>query len=152
MFIPFQLIRLTANTGELRTKRLLDREYASEYHFALEASDYGKPTSKSVRLNIHINILDENDNAPIFRQENIRATINEHVKIDNPHGYEVYRIQADDFDQDRNGEIVYSILNQTNKLFQVDSQTGIIRAMVEFDQRQQDTYVLYVQARDQGKD
>ncbi|CAF4634178.1 unnamed protein product, partial [Rotaria sp. Silwood2] len=39
-----------------------------------------------------------------------------------------------------------------NNLFQIDSQTGIIRSMVEFDRKQQDTYVLHVQAKDRGKD
>jgi hypothetical protein len=148
--IPFELIRLTETTGELRTKRLLDREYISEYYFTLEANDHGKPKSKSSCLNIHIIILDENDNKPKFRQDNIQITISEHVKQDHENGYEVYHIQAEDFDQGRNGEIVYSILNKDNNLFQIDSQTGIIKAMVEFDRKQQDTYVLNIQARDKG--
>ncbi|CAF1141511.1 unnamed protein product [Rotaria sordida] len=148
--IPFQLIRLTENTGELRTNHLLDREYISEYYFTIEANDYGKPKSKSTYLNIHINILDINDNKPKFRQENIHTTISEHVKIDNQHNYEVYHIQADDFDQNQNGEIIYSILNENKNFFQIDSQTGIIRAMIEFDRKQQDTYVLHIQAKDKG--
>jgi hypothetical protein len=148
--IPFELIRLTENTGELRTKNLLDREYISEYNLILEAYDHGKPKSKSTRLNIHIILLDENDNPPKFREENIQITISEHVKINHQNGYEVYHIQAEDFDQGRNGEIIYSILNQNNNLFQIDSQTGIIRAMVEFDRKQQDTYILNIQAQDKG--
>jgi hypothetical protein len=150
--IPFELIRLTENTGELRTKRLLDRESKSEYDLTIEANDHGKPKSKSTHLNIHITILDENDNAPKFRENNIQTTISEHVKINNPNGYEVYRIQAEDFDQGQNGNIAYSILNKNNhNLFQIDSQTGIIRALVEFNQKQQDTYVLNIQAKDKGK-
>jgi len=149
--IPFELIRLTENTGELRTKNLLDREYISEYYFSLEANDYGRPKSKSSRLNIHIIILDENDNKPKFRQENIQITISEHVKINHQNGYEVYHIQAEDFDQGRNGEIIYSILNKNNNnLFEIDSKTGIIRALVEFDRKQQDIYILNIQARDKG--
>jgi hypothetical protein len=147
---PFELIRLTENTGELRTKRAFDREYISEYYFALEASDYGKPKSKLTRLNIHIIILDENDNRPKFRQENPQIKISEHVKINDTNGYEIYHVQAEDFDQDRNGEIIYSILNQDNQQFQIDSQTGIIRAMMEFDRNKQDTYILNIQARDRG--
>ncbi|CAF5166419.1 unnamed protein product, partial [Rotaria magnacalcarata] len=57
---------------------------------------------------------------------------------------------ADDFDLDQNGEIVYSILNENdhNNLFHIDPQTGAIRALVEFDRQQQDTYLLNIQARD----
>jgi len=148
--IPFELIRLTENTGELRTTRAFDREYVSEYYFGLEANDHGKPKSKSTRLNIHIIILDENDNRPKFRQENPQIKISEHVKINDSNGYEIYHIQAEDFDQDRNGEIVYSILNKDYHPFQIDSQTGIIRAMIEFDRKEQDTYILTIQARDRG--
>lgn len=149
--IPFQLIRLTENTGELRIKNLLDREYISEYYFTIEAYDHGKPKSKSSYLNIHIVILDNNDNVPRFRQENIQATISEHIRLNHSNGYEVYRIQAEDLDFDHNGEIIYSILDDNNDLFRIDSKTGIIRAMVEFDREQEDTYVLNIQAKDNGK-
>jgi hypothetical protein len=150
---PFELIRLTENTGELRTRYLLDRENTSEYNLILEANDHGKPISKSTHLNIHIIISDENDNKPKFRENNIQTTISEHVKLNNPNGYEVYHIHAEDFDQGRNGEIIYSILNKNNhNLFQIDPHTGIIRALVEFNQKQQDTYVLNIQAKDKGKD
>ena len=47
--LPFELIRLTDNTGELRTKRALDREYISEYNFTLEARDHGKPNGATAR-------------------------------------------------------------------------------------------------------
>ncbi len=148
--IPFELIRLTENTGELRTRHSLDREHTAEYFLIFQATDHGKPKSKSSRLNIHIIILDENDNIPKFRQENIQLTISEHVKVTDPNGYEVYHIQAEDFDQGRNGEIIYSILNQNNHPFQIDSQTGSIRAMIEFDRKQQEIYILNLQARDKG--
>jgi hypothetical protein len=72
------------------------------------------------------------------------------VKLDDQNGYEVYHIYADDFDQGLNGEIVYSIMNNDNNLFKIDSKTGIIRAMAEFDRKQQDTYVLRIQAQDKG--
>lgn len=148
--IPFELIRLTENTGEIRTKRTLDREYISEYNLTLEARDHGKPQSKFNRLNIHLILIDENDNAPRFRQENPQITINEHVKINDSNGYEVYRVQAEDFDLGRNSEIIYSILHNENSFFQIDSHTGIIRAFVEFDRKEQQTYILHIQARDKG--
>ena len=148
---PFELIRLTETTGEIRTKRLLDREYVSQYNFKFEAHDHGKPKAKSSQLNIHVTIVDENDNAPKFRQNDIHVTLSEHVQVNHPNGYEIYQIQADDFDQDQNGEISYSILNPKNKFFEIDSQTGIIRAMVEFDRKQQDIYILNIQASDKGK-
>jgi hypothetical protein len=149
LLIPFELIRLTETTGELRTKQSLDRELISEYNLTIEANDHGRPFSKSKRLDIHIIILDENDNIPKFRENNITVTINEHVKLN---GYEIFHVHADDFDQGLNGEIVYSLINNDNNLFRIDSNTGIIRAMKEFDRKEKDNYILHVEARDKGKE
>ena len=148
---PFELIRLTENTGELRTKYRLDREHLSEYRLTLDATDHGRPIPKSTRLNLLIIVLDENDNAPRFAQTMINATISEHVKISRSDGYEVFHLRADDADQGLNREISFSIIKQEKNLFQIDSKTGIIRAMVEFDRQQQETYIVHVEARDQGQ-
>ncbi|CAF0828535.1 unnamed protein product [Rotaria sp. Silwood1] len=148
--IPFELIRLTENTGELRTKNFLDYEYISEYNLILEAHDHGRPLSKLTYLNIFIIIIDENDNKPKFQDNHMIATINEHVKFNNPYGYEIFHLHAYDYDQGLNGEIIYSIINNNEKIFQIDSNTGIIRAMIEFDRSQQDTYIIQVEARDKG--
>lgn len=148
---PFELIRLTENTGELRTKYRLDREHLSEYRLTLDAADHGRSILKSTRLNLLIILLDENDNAPRFAQTMINATISEHVKISRSDGYEVFHLQADDADQGLNREISYSIINQEKNLFQIDPKTGIIRAMVEFDRQQQETHIVHVEARDQGQ-
>ena len=148
--IPFELVRLTESTGELRTKHLLDREQTAEYKLVLEASDHGRPTSRVTRLNLSIVVLDENDNVPKFQPMNMNATISEHVKVNHTTGYDVFHLHADDADQGPNGEIVYSIFNNDDRVFRIDPTTGIIRAMVEFDRQRQDTYVLQVEARDKG--
>lgn len=148
---PFELIRLTETTGELRTRQTLDREYISEYQLILEAIDHGRPHPKSSLLNLTILIIDENDNAPIFRQTNVNTSISEHVKVNRPNGYDIVQVQADDFDQDLNGQVIYSIINPQKDLFDIDPHTGMIRALAEFDRQQKETYVLQIEARDQGR-
>jgi len=149
-FIPFELIRLTENTGELRTKELLDRELISEYNLTIEANDHGRPISKSTRLNIHIIILDINDNIPKFKENNITVIINEYVKFNYSYGYDIFQVHAEDFDQGINGEIIYSLINNENNSFSIDSNTGIIRALKEFDRKQREIYILKIQAKDKG--
>lgn len=149
-YIPFELIRLSENTGELRTKDVLDHEYTSKYNLTLEAHDHGRPLSKTTFLHIVIDIIDENDNKPIFQDNNMMATINENVKFNDSDGYEVFHLHANDYDQGLNGEILYSIINNENKFFRIDPNTGIIRALVEFNRQMQDTYILQVEARDKG--
>ncbi len=148
--LPFELIRLTENTGELRTKQILDRELISEYNLTIEAHDHGKPYSKSTYLIIHIIILDENDNIPKFSENNLIININEHVQFNNSYGYEIYHVHAEDFDEGLNGEIIYSFINNEYHFFNIDSNTGIIRAMKEFDKKEKDTYILQIQANDKG--
>ena len=87
---------------------------------------------------------------PKFLENHMKSTINEHVTIHNQHGYKVFQLHANDLDQGLNGEIIYSLVNNEQNLFQIDSNTGIIRAMVEFDRKQQDTYTLQVEAQDKG--
>jgi len=148
---PFELIRLTETTGEIRTTNYLDREYRDQYNLTIEAHDHGKPYPKTSYLNIQITILDINDNRPRFRQENSTVTINEQVQFDSIVGYQVFQIHADDYDQDLNGQVSYVLLNDENQSFTIDSQTGIIRARKQFQRKIRDTYVLHIQARDHGK-
>ena len=150
-FIPFELIRLTENTGELRSTQLLDRESTSGYNFTLEAIDHGRPAARYTRLPIRVLLVDENDQRPKFRQEQIRTTISEHVEFDEKVGYEVHRLHADDLDQGLNGEVIYSIVNNMTSRFRIDANTGVIRAIKGFDRQEQDTFLLRVRAEDKGK-
>ena len=152
IWIPFELIRLTESTGELRTNGPLDREQISQYDFVLEAMDNGRPNPKSTRLNFTIEIIDINDNPPQFLSMNLNVTISEHLKIDsNRHGYEIFRLYAQDPDQGANGEIIYSIIDNDENIFRIDPKTGVISAQVEFDRHQKNLHVLEVEAHDQGK-
>ena len=149
--LPFELIRLTENTGELRTKALLDRETQSEYQFVLDASDQGRPRPRSTRLPIRIVLSDENDHPPRFASSSLHATISEHVLFNGSQGYEVYRLHADDLDQGANAKILYSIVEpQLDQIFRIEEQTGILRAMKPFDREEQTIYSFHVEARDQG--
>lgn len=149
--LPFDLIRLTENTGELRTKHLLDRETQSEYQLILEAYDHGRPRPKSTRLPIRIVLIDENDHPPRFASASLHATISEHVIFNETRGYEVYRVQAEDLDEGVNAKIRYSIIEENlADRFRIDEHTGIIRAMKAFDREEQSTYSFHVRAKDQG--
>lgn len=52
--------------GELRTKQLLDRENKESYRMIVIAQDHGKPYPKNGKTTVIINVLDVNDNPPIF--------------------------------------------------------------------------------------
>lgn len=151
--IPFELIRLTENTGQLRSSEKLDRELRSSFEFNFEAFDHGRPRPKSKILKINIVLLDENDNSPRFDfNKNLQTPISEAVRFEPTIGYEVLRCHAEDFDLAENGEIVYSIetTSEHAKPFRIDSQTGIVRAFQTFDRTKQEFYHLTVRATDKG--
>ena len=55
------------NLGEIRSVHVLDREEAEMYTLEVEAVDQGVPRLTS-SVTVQVNILDENDNAPMVIQ------------------------------------------------------------------------------------
>ena len=52
----------------------LDREKVDSYDITAEARDFG---GYNVFTTLHIKVLDENDNAPVFRRDEYFATVKE---------------------------------------------------------------------------
>ncbi|CAF0804287.1 unnamed protein product [Didymodactylos carnosus] len=150
--LPFDIFRVTDNAGDLRLINSLDRELTEQYKFGIMASDNGNSRLTTV-LDIHVLVTDVNDETPQFRQQNMTATINEHVSMSDKNGYEVYHVQAYDLDKGLNGQIEYRIISTDDDIkrsFTIDRQTGIIRALTLFDREKRDKYVVEVEARDKG--
>ncbi|CAF1013074.1 unnamed protein product, partial [Didymodactylos carnosus] len=150
--LPFDISRAADNAGDLRLIQSLDRESIEQYKFGIMASDNGNPRLTTV-LDIHVIVTDVNDVSPKFLQQNMTATVNEHVSISDTNGYEVYHVQAYDSDKGLNGKIEYQIITTDNDIkhsFTIDQQTGIIRAIKSFDREIRDKYAMEVEARDKG--
>ncbi len=62
----------------------------------------GRPP-KSGTMDILVEVLDVNDNMPVFRQEVYSVTLQENVPV----GTTVLQVNATDMDDGPNGEIVY---------------------------------------------
>lgn len=61
-------------TGALTTRRSLDREDVSQYQFLVVARDGGN-TSRSTFVNVIVNIIDINDNVPVFHKDTYNVTV-----------------------------------------------------------------------------
>ncbi|XP_056899802.1 protocadherin alpha-8-like [Takifugu flavidus] len=127
----------------------LDRESRGSYSLLLTALDGGKPP-KSGQLNIIVNILDINDNPPVFTQEFYSAMLDENA----PLGTTVIQVNATDLDDGLNGEVVYSFSNIVNhkllNLFDIDAMTGEITVKGLIDYEEKDRYEIEIQASDKG--
>ncbi|XP_060904177.1 protocadherin alpha-8-like [Labrus mixtus] len=134
----------------LVVQKQLDRETAGRHKLRLTAVDGGKP-AKSGAIEITVDVLDVNDNSPVFVKELYSATLRENVPI----GTVVIQVNATDLDQGANGEIIYSFGKEVDPklitLFSVDTNTGEIKVMDHIDFEKSKSYEIDIQASDKGQ-
>ncbi|XP_029020998.2 protocadherin alpha-8-like isoform X15 [Betta splendens] len=130
-------------------QKQLDRETAGRHKLRLTAIDGGKPP-KSGDIEIIVDVLDVNDNSPVFTKESYSATIEENVAL----GTVVFQVNATDVDQAANGEVVYSFGKEVDfkvlDLFSIDPKTGEIMVTGPIDFEQCKNYEIDIQASDKG--
>ncbi|XP_068182543.1 protocadherin alpha-3-like [Antennarius striatus] len=133
----------------LVVQKSLDRESAGSHSLVLTALDGGKPP-KSGNMDILINVLDVNDNAPVFTEEVYSVMLNENVPV----GTTVIHVNATDLDDGLNGDVIYSFSNNMNqnvlKLFDVNPFTGQVTVKGSIDYEEKDRYVVEIEASDKG--
>uniref|UniRef100_A0A674MK30 Protocadherin 2 alpha b 9 n=1 Tax=Takifugu rubripes TaxID=31033 RepID=A0A674MK30_TAKRU len=132
----------------LLLQRPLDREAVSNHRLLLTALDGGKPP-KSGTMEIMIDVLDVNDNAPVFTKDAYSTEINENV----PPGTTIIRVNATDMDDGLNGDVSYYFGNVNSKvreLFDVNAATGEIIVKGKLDYEVDDSYEIDIQASDSG--
>ncbi|XP_038157749.1 protocadherin alpha-8-like isoform X12 [Cyprinodon tularosa] len=130
-------------------QKSLDREAAGSHTLLLTALDGGKP-SKSGDMKIYINVLDINDNPPIFAMNVYSVTLTENA----PFGTTVIKINATDLDDGQNGEVVFSFGNSVSSnifdIFEINKSTGeiIVKGLIDYEKK--DKYEIEIQASDKG--
>ncbi|XP_049604973.1 protocadherin alpha-8 isoform X19 [Syngnathus scovelli] len=128
----------------------LDRETTGRQRLRLTAVDGGKPP-KSGSIELTVDVLDVNDNSPVFDKEVYSASLNENVPV----GTVVIQVNATDMDQGANGEIVYSFGKEVDlkvmELFSIDSSTGEIKVTGHLDFEASKSYEIDIQASDKGQ-
>uniref|UniRef100_A0A3P9N6B8 Cadherin domain-containing protein n=1 Tax=Poecilia reticulata TaxID=8081 RepID=A0A3P9N6B8_POERE len=102
-----------------------------------------------------IQILDENDNPPVFQQHHYRGSICELAPVNsvvlNSENLPLV-IKASDADSNQNALLVYQIVEETAKtFFTVDSVTGSIRTIANLDHETFSAFHFHVNVRDNGK-
>uniref|UniRef100_A0A3Q1I9R4 Cadherin domain-containing protein n=1 Tax=Anabas testudineus TaxID=64144 RepID=A0A3Q1I9R4_ANATE len=130
----------------LQLQSPLDREASSSHKLLLTAMDGGKPP-KSGTMEIFIDVLDVNDNVPVFTKDTYSAEVNENAPV----GTTVIRVNATDMDEGLNGEVSYSFGNvnsQVRELFDVNSNTGEIIVKGQLDYEVDDSFEIVIQASD----
>ncbi|XP_066242883.1 protocadherin-23-like [Saccopteryx leptura] len=138
--------------------RRLDREAAAAHELQIEAWDGGRPR-RTGHLRVELRVLDENDNPPIFEQDEYRAAVREDARP----GAEVCQVRATDRDLGPNGQVRYSIRSRQapgagggggplgdTAYFAVEELSGVVRVHRPLDRELQPWHQLVVEARDGG--
>ncbi|XP_068183037.1 cadherin-23 [Antennarius striatus] len=140
--------RMDRVTGEMVTRPAPpDRERQQEYRLTVTVEDDGTPPL-STSTTIYVRIVDENDNAPEFPEEEYVTVLSEGPDTV---GATIATVTAIDPDEDLNGTLRYAIA-QGNLIqtFRIDSITGRITAVKELDYEiSNGHYTLVVTATDQ---
>ncbi|XP_033996219.1 protocadherin Fat 3 [Trematomus bernacchii] len=133
---------MDANTGELRTATVMDREMTTTYKLIAQATDGG---GLFCRSDISLKVLDVNDNAPSFSSPHYLASVYENAA---PKAL-LTRLQASDPDEGFNRTVVYSLVDSVNGLFSIEPVSGMVILEKTLDRESQDSYRVRVQATDQ---
>lgn len=132
-------------SGALSTTARLNREDNARYELDIEASDTTAPFHNST-ARVTIIVGDINDNRPKFKQESYDVKIRELTKT----GSVILTVTATDSDWGMNGDVVYSLSNNTFGVFRIDSKTGEIFTVQEFDYSVKAVYNFLCHATDRG--
>ncbi|XP_051275275.1 protocadherin alpha-8-like isoform X11 [Dicentrarchus labrax] len=136
-------------SAELVLQKPLDREKQPVIKLTLTAVDGGTPP-KSGTSQIIINVLDVNDNTPVFTKSLYKTIITENV----PLRTSVITVTATDADEGPNREISYSLSSKDQdhvlEIFQIDELTGLLTVKGKIDFEENPAFEIRVQARDKG--
>lgn len=113
-----QVFGMFPNSGWLYLRSTLDRETKSRYNLVVAASDNGTP-SQTATTRITIEVLDTNDNDPVFDKEFYEFSLEENLR----RGTSVGKINASDPDIGLNSAIRYSLI-PNNSSFMINPMTG----------------------------
>ncbi|XP_026214080.1 protocadherin alpha-2-like [Anabas testudineus] len=136
-------------SAELVLQKALDREKQTVIELTLTAIDGGKPP-RSGTLQILVNVLDVNDNSPLFSKTLYKVQVAENTNI----GTTLLTLTATDLDGGVNSQLVYSFserrLSNIDDKFSLDENTGEITVKGNINYEENQAYEIRVQARDKG--
>ncbi|XP_049550558.1 cadherin EGF LAG seven-pass G-type receptor 1 isoform X4 [Orcinus orca] len=151
-------------SGSLDVINPLDFEAIREYTLRIKAQDGGRPPLINSSGLVSVQVLDVNDNAPIFVSSPFQAAVLENV----PLGHSVLHIQAVDADAGENARLRYRLVDTASASvgsggagpqdpalaadfpFHIHNSSGWITVCAELDREELEHYSFGVEAVDHG--
>lgn len=143
-------------TGLIKLEKPLDHESIKRYHFKVAANLQQATMDSVTSADVQVQVLDINDNKPIFEASSYEATVMEGIPI----GSRIIKVEAVDPDSDSNGQVTYSLgslmhLEENSdtlvSIFTIDLDSGWISTRQNLDHEANPSYVFTVVASDRGE-
>lgn len=137
-----------SDSGKIVLNSALDRESTTAYQLVVKAETSLSPPLIAY-CDVTINVMDENDNRPIFDSNPYVVTLAENIGK----GSSVLKVVAKDADSGSNSEVMYSFgsdVGNAANVFRLDSTSGWISTLSQLDYETVSWYNFSVIARDKG--
>ncbi|NWT89257.1 PCD23 protein, partial [Lanius ludovicianus] len=133
----YEKFKMNSDSGELITAASLDRE--AQEVFSIKGSP-----SRSSTAQLCLTVLDENDHSPLFAKTQYEISVTEDLE----EGTAILDLSASDEDNGLNGEVMYSLIDDTYGAFAIDSVTGSIVSTKALDRETKSQYTFRAVASD----
>ncbi|NXM60853.1 PCD23 protein, partial [Illadopsis cleaveri] len=133
----YEKFKMNSDSGELVTAASLDRE--TQEVFSIKGSP-----SRSSTAQLYLTVLDENDHSPLFAKTQYQISVTEDLE----EGSAILALSASDEDAGLNGEVMYSLIDDTYGAFAIDSVTGSIITTKALDRETKSQYTFRAVASD----
>ncbi|XP_064125746.1 cadherin-23 isoform X4 [Loxodonta africana] len=135
-----------SSMGKVIANRTVDYEEVHWFNFTVRASDNGSPP-RAAEIPVYLEIVDINDNNPIFDHPSYQEAIFEDVPV----GTVILTVSATDTDSGNFARIEYSLVDGEGK-FAINPTTGDIYVLSSLDREKKDHYILTALAKDNPGD
>ena len=141
--LPDPVFAIDTDSGRLSIALQPDRETSSLHRLVLQAQDV-VVANRIAQVDIEVTVLDVNDNAPEFEQEEYFFSV-----LDATLPNTVFnQVTAVDADEGENGEVSYVLISDPSSSFSIDETTGSIKLTSSLVAGS--SYTLVAEARDNG--
>uniref|UniRef100_A0A3B3S8K6 Protocadherin-20 n=1 Tax=Paramormyrops kingsleyae TaxID=1676925 RepID=A0A3B3S8K6_9TELE len=121
----------------------LDHEEIQEYKLTVVANN---SLGVVIRTFVKVQVLDENDNTPVFEKSNVDLFIKEN---NSPNAF-LTKLHANDKDSGDRGKVLYLLELDVPSVFTLDRVTGVLLASMSLDREEKEKYSFKVRAMDCG--
>uniref|UniRef100_A0A3Q3JL15 Protocadherin-16 n=1 Tax=Monopterus albus TaxID=43700 RepID=A0A3Q3JL15_MONAL len=142
------LLTLDPSSGVLILGQTLDRESTPSLYLVVRATDQAVDPSQRRwgSVTAQVFVTDENDNTPVF---NSPAAVS--VMEDQPVGFVILYVMAQDEDEGENGRVSYRIqAGNSAGRFSLNPTTGSLSILKALDREEQEVFNLTIVAEDHG--